>query len=93
MKSSIFQNCPYKNCVKNQGRLIFTMEERTLLQSLGCANKEHAISVLGQMIMPIPIKSELFATVFMLKNKLESEPIDYAYEMKATGVLDDEEIT
>ena len=70
---------------------ILTMEERTLLQSIRCANKEHAISVLGQMIMPIPIKSELFATVFMLKNKLESEPIDYAYEMSAYDVTSDED--
>jgi hypothetical protein len=66
------------------------MEERTLLQSLGCANNEHAISVLEQMIMPIPIKSELFATAFMLKEKLEREPIDFAFEMKAVGVLSDE---
>lgn len=71
---------------------ILTMEERTLLQSLGCANKEHAISVLGQMIMPIPIKSEFFATAFTLKDKLERGHIGYAYEMKATDVLDDEEI-
>jgi hypothetical protein len=67
------------------------MEERTLLQSLGCADKEHAISVLGKMIMPIPLKSELFATAFMLKNKLESEPIDYAYEMSAYDGTSDED--
>ena len=64
---------------------VLTMEERTLLQSLGCADKEHAISVLGQMIMPIPIKSEFFATAFMLKEKLNREPIDFAFEMKAVG--------
>lgn len=62
---------------------ILTMEERTLLQSLGCADKEHAISVIGQMIMPIPIVSEFFGVAYSLKEKLEGEHIDYAYEMNA----------
>ncbi len=55
---------------------ILTMEEKTLLQSLGCADKEHAISVIEQMIMPIPIVSELFWVAYSLKEKLESEYID-----------------
>ena len=70
---------------------VLTMEERTLLQSLGCANKEHAITVLGQMIMPIPIKSELFATAFMLKDKLEHERIDFFYEIAADDILEEDE--
>lgn len=69
---------------------ILTMEERTLLQSLGCADKEHTISVIGQMIMPIPIVSELFGVAYSLKEKLEGEYIDFAYEMTADEILEDE---
>ena len=70
---------------------ILTMEERTLLQSLGCADKEHAITVLNQMIMPIPIVSELFSTVYSLKEKLKHESIDFPYEMAAAEVLEYED--
>ncbi|MCI1269801.1 MAG: hypothetical protein LKG21_07915 [Ruminococcus sp.] len=70
---------------------VLTMEERTLLQSLGCANKKHAITVLGQMIMPIPIKSEFFATAFMLKDKLEHERIDFSYEMEVGDIREEDE--
>ena len=70
---------------------VLTMEERTLLRSLGCPDKEHAISVIEQMIMPIPIVSELFGTAFSLKEKLENEPIDFAYEMSAYNGADDED--
>lgn len=71
---------------------ILTMEERTLLHSLGCPNKEYAITVIEQMIMPIPIVSELFVTAFSLKEKLENEHIDFAYEMNAADEILEEEI-
>ncbi|RGH73361.1 hypothetical protein [Ruminococcus sp. AM31-15AC] len=69
---------------------VLTVEERCMLQSLGCKDKTQALSVLGEMKMILPIRSELFAQVVRLSDKLEKEKIDYAYEMSAVGVLDDE---
>lgn len=69
---------------------VLTAEERCMLQSLGCKDKTQALSVLGEMKMILPIRSELFAQVVRLSDKLEKEKIDYAYEMSAVGVLDDE---
>lgn len=69
---------------------ILTAEERYVLQSLGCKDKAQALSVLEEMKMILPIRSELFAQVVRLSDKLEKEKIDYAYEISAVGVLDDE---
>ncbi len=69
---------------------VLTVEERCMLQSLGCKDKTQALSVLGEMKMILPIRSELFAQVVRLSDKLEKEKIDYAYEMSAVEVLDDE---
>ncbi len=60
---------------------VLTAEERCMLQSLGCKDKAHALSVLGEMKMILPIRSDLFAQVVRLSDKLEKEKIDYAYEM------------
>lgn len=69
---------------------VLTVEERCMLQSLGCKDKAQALAVLGEMKMILPIRSELFAQVVRLSDKLEKEKIDYAYEISAVGVLDDE---
>ena len=69
---------------------VLTVEERCMLQSLGCKDKAQALSVLGELKMILPIRSELFTQVVCLSNKLEKEKIDYAYEMSVVGLSDDE---
>ncbi|MBE6859173.1 MAG: hypothetical protein E7498_07070 [Ruminococcus sp.] len=69
---------------------VLTAEERCMLQSLGCRDKAQALSVLGEMKMILPIRSDLFAQVVRLSDKLEKEKIDYAYEMSAVGLSEDE---
>lgn len=69
---------------------VLTVEERCMLQSLGCKDKAQALSVLGEMKMILPIRSDLFAQVVRLSDKLEKEKVDYVYEMKAVGLSDDE---
>lgn len=60
---------------------VLTAEERCMLQSLGCKDEAQALSVLGEMKMILPIRSDLFAQVVRLSDKLEKEKIDYAYEI------------
>ena len=62
-----------------------TSADRYVLQALGCKDKTQALSVLGEMKMILPIRSELFTQVVCLSDKLEKEKIDYAYEMSAVG--------
>ena len=69
---------------------VLTLEERTLLQSLGCRDKEQAIEVLEEIKMALPVRSDMFRSVVILIDKLNNESIDYAYEMTAVGRLDDE---
>ncbi len=69
---------------------VLTAEERYVLQSLGCKDKAQALSVLGEMKMILPVRSDLFAQVVRLSDKLEKEKIDYAYEMSEIGLSDDE---
>ena len=69
---------------------VLTVEERYVLQSLGCKDKAQALSVLEEMKMILPIRSDLFAQVVRLSDKLEKEKIDYAYEISAVGLSDDE---
>ena len=69
---------------------VLTVEERCMLQSLGCKDKAQALSVLGELKMILPIRSDLFAQVVRLSDKLEKEKIDYAYEMSVVGLSDDE---
>lgn len=61
-----------------------TAEERMLLQTIGCKDKAQALSVLGEMKMILPIRSELFTQVVCLSDKLEKEMIDYGYEMASS---------
>ena len=67
---------------------VLTVEERCMLQSLGCKDKAQALSVLGEMKMILPVRSDLFSQVVHLSEKLEKEKIDYAYEMSAVGLSD-----
>lgn len=69
---------------------VLTAEERCMLQSLGCKDKAQALSVLGEMKMILPVRSDLFSQVVCLLDKLEKEKIDYAYEMSIVGLSDDE---
>ena len=62
---------------------ILTMEERALLRSLGCRDRKQALEVIHEIIMAVPVRSELFSSAVMLNEKLEHEHIDYAAEMKA----------
>lgn len=50
---------------------VLTMEEKTLLQSLGCNDKAQALAVLEELKMDVPIRSELFQVVVALIRKLE----------------------
>lgn len=65
---------------------VLTVEERCMLQSLGCKDKAQALSVLGEMKMILPIRSDLFVQVVRLSDKLEKEKIDYTYEMSGIGL-------
>lgn len=60
---------------------VLTSEERCMLQSLGCKDKAQALSVLEEMKMILPVRSELFTQVVCLSDKLEKEKIDYSYEI------------
>ncbi|MGN1225319.1 MAG: hypothetical protein ACI4TG_09490, partial [Ruminococcus sp.] len=50
---------------------ILTIQERMLLQSLGCKDKVQAIAVLSSIKMEVPVRSELFANAVTLENKLK----------------------
>lgn len=69
---------------------VLTAEERYVLQSLGCKDKTQALSVLGEMKMILPIRSELFTQVVCLSDKLEKEKMDYAYGMSAVELENDD---
>ncbi len=68
---------------------VLTIEERTLLQSLGCRDKEQAIEVLEEIKMALPVRSNMFRSVVTLGDKLINESLDYTYEISAIGRLDD----
>lgn len=67
---------------------ILTIEERTLLRSLGCRDKTQALEVLHEIEMTVPVRSELFACTVTLMNKLEHERVDYAAEMHDDDVIE-----
>ncbi len=70
---------------------VLTVEERYTLQSLGCKDKEQALSVLEEMKMLLPVRSDMFRTVVTLAHKLGNEHIDYAYEMRTDAGTFEEE--
>ncbi len=69
---------------------VLTAEERCMLQSLGCKDKAQALSVLREMKMILPVRSDLFSQVVRLSDKLEKEKIDYVYEVSAVGFGSDD---
>lgn len=49
------------------------------------------LAVLGEMKMDIPIRSELFQVVISLIRRLEGERVDFGWEMRSDGGLDEED--
>ncbi len=66
---------------------ILTIEERTLLKSLDCRDKVQAVDVLDDMLLTLPVRSEMFRTALTLSYKLKNEHIDYAFEMTGESVV------
>ena len=69
---------------------ILTIEERVLLQSLGCRSRQEALTVLSDMVGRVPVNSPLFSTIAGLIIKLKDVSFDFAYEMRAENVLADD---
>jgi hypothetical protein len=69
---------------------ILTIEERVLLQSLGCRSRQEALKVLSDMVGRVPVNSPLFSTIAGLIIKLKDASFDFAYEMRAENVLADD---
>ena len=65
---------------------ILTIEERTLLKSLDCRDKEQAVDVLEDILPTLPVRSEKFKTALSLSYKLKNLHIDYAFEMAGESV-------
>lgn len=58
-----------------------TVEERSLLKALGCKDKAQAVSVLNDMLLLLPVRSEMFKTALALSYKLKNLDVDYEFEM------------
>ena len=72
---------------------ILTVEERMLLQSLGCKNRLEALTVLIDMVGRVPVSSPIFSTIAGLIIKLKDASFDFAYEMRSeSGFADDTEM-
>ena len=70
---------------------ILTVEERILLQSLGCKSRLEALTVLSDMVGRVPVSSPIFSTIAGLITKLKDASFDFAYEMRSdSGFTDDE---
>ena len=70
---------------------ILTVEERILLQSLGCKSRLEALTVLSDMVGRVPVSSPIFSTIAGLIIKLKDASFDFAYEMRSdNGFADDE---
>jgi len=70
---------------------ILTVEERILLQSLGCRSRLEALNVLSDMVGRVPVSSPIFSTIAGLIIKLKDASFDFAYEMRSdSGLADDE---
>ncbi len=63
---------------------ILTVEERILLQSLGCKNRLEALTVLSDMVGRVPVSSPIFSTIAGLIIKLKDASFDFAYEMRTS---------
>lgn len=72
---------------------ILTVEERILLQSLGCKSRMEALTVLSDMVGRVPVSSPIFSTIAGLIIKLKDASFDFAYEMRSDSEFaDDAEI-
>lgn len=71
---------------------VLTAEERMLLQTLGCKDKEQAISVLDEIKMTVPVRSNMFICCISLAEKLKTEKIDYAYEMTTAELSNENDV-
>ncbi len=71
---------------------VLTIEERVLLQSLGCRSRQEALRVLSDMVGRVPVNSPLFSTIAGLIIKLKDASFDFAYEMRAENVLADDDM-
>ena len=71
---------------------ILTIEERVLLQSLGCRSRQEALKVLSDMISNVPVRSDFFTTLAGLLGKLKDTSVDFAYEMRSSAVDDPAEM-
>lgn len=60
---------------------VLTVEERMLLQALGCKDKAQAIAVLDEIKMTVPVRSDMFICCISLAEKMKTDKVDYAYEM------------
>ncbi len=70
---------------------ILTVEERILLQSLGCHSRQETLKVLSDMVGRVPVSSPILSTIAGLIIKLKEASFDFAYEMRSeTGFIDDE---
>lgn len=67
---------------------ILTVEERTLLRSLGCRDKKQALEVLSEIAISVPVRSEMFACAVTLTNKLEHEAVDYSAVMRDYDMIE-----
>ena len=65
---------------------VLTIEERTLLKSLDCRDKEQAVDVIDDMLPLLPVRSEMFKTALSLSYKLKNLHIDYAFELAGESV-------
>ena len=70
---------------------ILTIEERVLLQSLGCRSRQEALKVLSDMVGRVPVSSPIFSTIAGLIIKLKDASFDFAYEMRSDSRFADDE--
>ena len=62
---------------------ILTVEERILLQSLGCRSRQEALKVLSDMVGRVPVSSPIFSTIAGLIIKLKEADCQFAQENSA----------
>ena len=70
---------------------MLTIEERVLLQSLGCRSRQEALKVLSDMVGRVPVSSPIFSTIAGLIIKLKDASFDFAYEMRSDSRFADDE--
>ena len=71
---------------------ILTVEERILLQSLGCHSRQEALKVLSDMVGRVSVRAPIFSTIAGLIIKLKDASFDFAYEMRSDSGFSDVEV-